>query len=102
VKLRRRRFRARGRGERAIALFLPPRTLLLLQLSFSLIEPLAVIMPEPRVVAGSAALRTLLVAAPAVAAALWLRFSWGGTGVGFPYLTPWSVSRRPWFGSMDS
>ena len=70
--------------------------------AFFILPALYVRRAEPRAVAGSAALRTLLVAAPALAAALLLRFSWGGTEAGFPYLAPWSVARRPWFGSMDS
>ena len=58
---------------------------------------------ERRLFDRRAAAQTLLVAAPALAAMLLLRFHWGGTAaVGFPYLSPWSVPRTAWFGSMRS
>ncbi|MGH9324140.1 MAG: hypothetical protein ACRD21_01195 [Vicinamibacteria bacterium] len=56
----------------------------------------------PRLVDGRAAAQTLLVALPALASAFWLRLGWGGASTGFPYLTPWSVPRRAWFGSYVS
>jgi hypothetical protein len=49
-----------------------------------------------------AAIQTLLVASPALAAALFLRFGWAGSPTGFPYITPWSAPRRAWFGAYDS
>ncbi|HXV61615.1 MAG TPA: hypothetical protein VEK15_13035 [Vicinamibacteria bacterium] len=49
-----------------------------------------------------AAWRTMVVSMPAIVAVLILRLFWAPDGVLFPYLTPWSVDREPWFGSMES
>jgi hypothetical protein len=70
--------------------------------AFFVLPALYVRRAGPGGASGSPLLRTLLVAAPALAAAFLLRFYWGRTDAEFPYLTPWSVPRRPWFGSMDS
>lgn len=49
-----------------------------------------------------AAWRVSWICLPAVAAALFLRFGWGGEFTGFPYRLPWSVPRRPWVGSLEA
>jgi hypothetical protein len=49
-----------------------------------------------------AAWRVIWICLPAVAAALILRFAWGGELTGFPYRLPWSVPRKPWMGSMEA
>jgi len=55
-----------------------------------------------RLVDRGAAWRTLIIATPAVIAALTLRFAWGGAFDAFPYLSPWEGQRRPWYGSMEA
>ena len=59
-------------------------------------------LAEERWIDRRAARMTILVASPALVAALLLRFHWGGAGVDFPYLTPWAVPRPAWFGSMEA
>lgn len=58
-------------------------------------------LAAPGVVDRRAAWRVLAISSPAIAAALILRFGWGGAFQAFPYLSPWGVQRDPWFGSME-
>jgi hypothetical protein len=51
---------------------------------------------------GRAAWKVFWICLPAVAAALILRFAWGGELSGFPYRLPWSIPRQPWIGSLDA
>ncbi|MGH9462788.1 MAG: hypothetical protein ACRD1X_16350 [Vicinamibacteria bacterium] len=55
-----------------------------------------------RLVDHGAAWRTLVIATPAVIAALTLRFAWGGGFDAFPYLSPWEGQRQPWYGSLEA
>ena len=59
-------------------------------------------LASPRLVDRSAVWRVLVVSAPAVTAALILRFGWGGAFQAFPYLSPWGGQRQPWFGSLEA
>jgi len=70
--------------------------------AFFVIPVLYLRLAGPRLVDRRAAGRTILIAAPAVLAALTLRFAWGGAFEAFPYLSPWEGRRQPWYGSIEA
>lgn len=85
-----------------------PTALLLLlaslckETAFFLVPVLYLRLAGPRLLDRRAAWRTLLIAAPAILAALTLRFGWGGSFDAFPYLSPWEGRRQPWYGSIEA
>ena len=85
-----------------------PTALLLLlaslfkETAFFVIPVLYLRLAGTRLVDFRAAWRVLLISSPAVAAALLLRFAWGGVFDAFPYLSPWEGHRQSWFGNMEA
>ena len=85
-----------------------PMALLLLvaslfkETAFFVVPVMYLRLASPRLLDWSAVSQVLLVSAPAVAAALILRFAWGGVFQAFPYLSPWGGQRQPWFGSWEA
>ena len=82
-----------------------PTALLLLvaslfkETAFFVVPVLYLRLAGTRLVDRQAFWRTLLISAPAVLAALTVRFAWGGAFDAFPYLSPWGGNRQAWYGS---
>ncbi|HSF17592.1 MAG TPA: hypothetical protein VLK65_18760 [Vicinamibacteria bacterium] len=91
----------RGLDDGPMALLLLVSTLIK-ESAFFVVPVLYLRLSGAKVLDLRAAWRTVAVSIPAIVAALILRFWWVPDLVLFPYLTPWSVDRDPWFGSMES
>lgn len=70
--------------------------------AFFVLPVLYLTLSRSRWVDGAALRKALLIALPAVAAALLLRFAWSGGFAWFPYRPPPALMRESWYGDFGS